>query len=160
MPAMWNQRSRSTTRQDVVPAVMLGLATGMLSQSGTATVLAATPADRLPGFLRAPWVRRLAVAWAVGEILANAFVPFLPPRTTPGPLGGRIVQGAATAALLAHADQRPMAIPAIAGGGAAALSANVATRLRARLSRHIPDLLIAIAETVLSLGLARGATRR
>lgn len=138
---------------------LAGAASGILSQMGPAAILATTSPERLPRVLRSPWVRRLAIASAGGEVAVNAFIPWLPPRTTPGPLSGRVTFGAAGGALLARANGRPVAPAAIAGGLAAGVSAYTATRTRARLARHVPDLLVATAETVTAIVLARRATR-
>ena len=137
----------------------LGAATGILSATGPAIVLASTPPERLPGWLRSPWVRQAALAGMIGEWAVNAFATSIPPRTDPGPLGGRIVTGAASAALLAQANRQPKAPAAVVGGVAAAAGATIATRSRARLAKIIPDLAIAIAETVIAVVLARQSTR-
>jgi uncharacterized membrane protein len=142
-----------------VESAAIGAATGILGMTGPAMVLARTPPDRLPRRLRAPWVRRAALAGMVSEWAINAFATSIPPRTDPGPLGARIVTGAACAALLAHANGQPKATAAVVGGVAAAAGATTATKSRARLAKVIPDLAIAIAETVIAVVLARQSTR-
>ena len=145
--------------RQLAASAAIGAATGILSSTGPAIVLASTPAERLPEWLRSPWVRRAALAGMVGEWAVNAVATSIPPRTDPGPLGGRIVTGASTAALLAHANRQPKATAAVVGGVAAGIGATVATKSRARLSKVVPDLAIAIAETVVAVVLARQSTR-
>jgi hypothetical protein len=143
----------------MIRSILIGAATGILSQSGMAAIVLNTPAERLPKIMRSPWEKRIALAFAGGEIIANAFVSTLPPRTTPGPLLGRIAMGAGNAALLAHVNRQPLAPAGIAGGIAAGTAATVATTSRARISQVVPDILVAITETVVSFAMARAATR-
>jgi len=140
-------------------SILIGAATGILSQSGIAGIVTNTPPERLPKVMRSPWEKRIALVFAGGEILSNAFISSLPPRTTPGPLLGRIVMGAGNAALLAHVNRQSPAGSAVVGGAAAGISAIVATKSRARFSKLLPDILFAITETVVSLGMAHTATK-
>jgi hypothetical protein len=140
-------------------SILIGAATGILSQSGIAAIVLNTPPERLPKIMRSPWEKRIALVFAGGEIVTNAFVSSLPPRTTPGPLLGRIAMGAGNAALLAHVNRQPLALPAATGGASAAVTATVATKGRARFAKVLPDILFAIAETVVAILLATRATR-
>ncbi len=140
-------------------SILIGASTGILSQVGIAAVVTQTPPERLPKPMRSPWEKRIALVFAVGEIFANAFVSSLPPRTTPGPLLGRIAMGAGNAALLAHANREPLVGPAIVGGATAGVAATAATKGRAQITRVVPDILVAIAETAVSIALAARATR-
>ncbi len=140
-------------------SILIGAATGILSNSGLAAILINTPSERLPRLLRSPWIARLAAVCAVVEMGANAFVPTLPPRTTPGPLGGRVVMGAGNAALLAHVNGERLVLPVIAGGASAAVAATVATEGRARFATVLPDILFAATEAIVSIALARKAIR-
>jgi hypothetical protein len=160
MSTLWDRRSTSNTRQNVVASVLLGLSTGILSQTGIATVLHVTPATKLPKRLRPAWVRKLSLAAAGGEMVGNAFVTSLPSRADPAPLAGRIVVGAGSAALLASTRKRPVAIAAILGAIAAAFSARAASGARARHVANIPDPLFALAENALAVVLAARATRK
>jgi len=92
-------------------------------------------------------------------MIANAHFSFLPSRKSPGPLFGRIMFGAGSAALLAHNRSNSLVVPAIAGGGSAAMAANVASDSRAVLTRHVPDPLVGCAENALAIGLSLAATR-
>lgn len=144
----------------VVRSAALGVASGYLSQTGMATVLAVTPNRKLPKALRSPWVRRFSLANAGGEWLFNAHVTFLPSRKTPGPLAGRIAFGAGSAALLARSRGQRLLLPTVVGGFYAFIAANVASDSRAALARRIPDPLIGWTENLLAVALSRAATRR
>jgi hypothetical protein len=143
----------------MIRSILIGAATGILSQTGIAAIVLNTPPERLPGILRSPFAKPLTALFAGGEIIANAAVSSLPPRTTPGPLLGRIAMGAGNAALLARANAQPLATSAIAGGAAAGVAATLATTSRSRITRVVPDILVAITETVVSVALAVRATR-
>jgi hypothetical protein len=104
-------------------------------------------------------LRHITDSVTIGEWVVNAFATSIPPRTDPGPLSGRFVMGAASAALLAHANRQSKATAAVVGGFAAAAGATIATTSRARLGKVIPDLAIAIAEPVIAVVLARQSTR-
>ncbi|MBA2468563.1 MAG: hypothetical protein H0V37_04090 [Chloroflexia bacterium] len=144
---------------NLVRSAGIGVASGYLSQSGTAIVLAVTPPQQLPARLRSPWVRRLALASVAGEMVANAHFSFLPSRKVPALLAGRIAFGAANAALLAVSRDRQPWVPAAIGGVYAALGASFASDSRAVLARHVPDPLVGWAENGLAVGLAAIATR-
>lgn len=139
---------------------MLGFASGILSQSALATVLTRTPSSSLPGLFRHNWIKRGAIAGAAGEVVANAFVTSLPPRTDPGPLGARIVMGALAGGLATRSPNASGLLGAVVGGCAAPVGAWASTTSRAKLSQHFPDKLIAVDETVVAFGLARMGTRR
>ena len=144
---------------NLIPSALLGVASGILSQSGVATVLTATPPERLPRLLRSPWVKRGAIAAAGLEIVANATVSSLPARSREG-LPGRIIMGAASAGLNASVRRQSPGIAAVVGSVSSGGSAIAVTKARAVLSRRIPDPLVALAETLVALALAALAVRR
>lgn len=146
--------------KDLVGSVLLGTASGYLSQTGAVTVLSRTPGKDLPDILDSPWVRRLALASAAGEMLANAHISFLPSRKSPGPLFGRIMFGAGSAALLAYSRKGGIVGSVIAGGVSAAATSIGASDSRAVIARHVPDPLVGWAENALAVGLSVLATRR
>jgi len=123
-------------------------------------VLSLTPAHQLPAHLQAPWIRNVVLASAGGEMVANAHFTFLPSRKSPGPLFGRIMFGAGSAALLAYSRRSGPIVAGIIGGVSAALATNVASDSRAVLARHVPDALVGWAENALAVGLAVAATRQ
>ncbi len=144
----------------LIRSALIGMASGYLSQTSAATVLFVTPSWQLPKNLRAPWVQRVALVSAAGEMIANAHLSFLPSRKAPGPLFGRILFGVGSAALLAYGRGNGVVVPVIAGGVSAVVAANVASDSRAVLARHVPDALIGWAENAMAVGLSVAATRR
>jgi uncharacterized membrane protein len=149
----------TSSLSSIVRGAMLGYASGILSQSALATVLVRTPASSLPGPARHAWIKRLVVAATAGEVVANAFVPSLPPRTTAGPLGGRIAFGALAGGLATRGAKSSGLLGAIVGGCAAPVGAWASTTSRRKLAQHMPDKLIALGETVIAFGLSRTATK-
>ena len=141
-------------------SVLLGTASGYLSQAGAATVLTLTPTRELPHRLRSPWVQRLSLVSAGGEMVANAHFSFLPRRTTLQPLSDRIVFGAGSAALLAMTQGQKAVLPAVIGGVSAAIASKAATDSRAVIARYVPDPLVGWAENAVAVGLAVAATRK
>lgn len=138
----------------------LGLASGILSTSATATVLFRSSPKDLPPAAASPWIRGAAMAGAIGEVIANAAISSLPARTQPGPIGGRILMGSLAGALLPADSTCTRLTTALAGGIAAPLSAWCATTSRAAVVPPVPDLVVATLETVAAYGLAVAATRR
>ena len=112
-------RQRATKKGGaVVGSVLLGAASGLRSQLGVATVVARS--DRsLPPILRQPWTKRLLVAAAAGELVADK-LPATPSRLSPVGIAGRLALGALAAALYARTRQAPW-IPAAAIGGSSAV---------------------------------------
>ncbi len=151
--------SLSSRREPVIAGAMLGFASGILTWSGFTTLLLSLPPNALPGWARSKWAKWVAIPSAVGEVVANATISSLPPRTSPPPLFGRAVMGATSGALAGRAAGSTMA-GAIAGGLAAPVGAWVATNGRARLSKSIPDIAVAVGETVVAAGLSRAGARR
>lgn len=141
-----------------VRGAMLGAASGILSQSGMVAVLKHTPESELPLMLGSRWVQRSMAVSALGEVLSNAFVSSLPPRTDRAPLTGRIVLGALAGGLATRSSVSSGLIGTMTGGVVAPIAAWVSTTSRAKLSRRFPDILIATGETVIAFGLARLAT--
>jgi len=138
----------------LLPAALLGAATGLRSQTGVAALVLLTPQKRLPGPLRGPWPRRLAAFGAVGELVGDK-LPFTPSRLSAGPFAGRVIFGAGGGALLAHT--RRASLPAGAGAGVLAALAGAKAGYEARTAltaRGLPDLPVALAEDALAAGLA------
>ena len=145
--------------QNLVASALLGAATGYLSQVGAASVLAITSSHHLPKVVRSPWLRRAVVASAVGEMFANAFVPALSSRSSPGPFIGRIVFGAASGMLVASSRGRSVEIAGLIGGATAGIVAKNSPNLRVTLSERWPDVGVGLTEDVLAIGLAVAANR-
>jgi uncharacterized membrane protein len=78
-------------------------------------------------------------ALALGELVADK-LPFIPSRTSPGPLFGRVVLGALSGATLCAATGGSLASGAILGGAGGAIGAFAGYQARARLVRpSLPD---------------------
>ncbi len=152
-------RHRATTRRGaVVGSVLLGAASGLRSQLGVATVVARSDSS-LPRVLRRPWTRRLLVAAAVGELVADK-LPGTPSRLAPAGIAGRLALGAVAAALFARTRRAPWLPAAAIGAASAAVAAKLGHDARAQLAHHAPDPAVAVVEDALALGLAAAGASR
>ena len=151
-------RKRTSWRDAVAGSILLGAASGLRSQIGLA-VLAVRSDPSLPPILRQPWTRRVLVAGAVGELIADK-LPNIPSRLEPPGIAGRLVLGGLAAGLFARTRQAPW-LPACGIGAASAIvAAKVGHDLRAQLAKQVPDPAVAVVEDTLALGLAtEGAAR-
>jgi uncharacterized membrane protein len=86
-------------------------------------------------------------AAALGELIADK-LPFIPNRTSPGPLFGRIVLGALSGAALCTAASASVVIGAILGGAGGLVGAFAGYQARAGLVKKSgwPALVIALLE--------------
>jgi uncharacterized membrane protein len=132
-------------------AVLLGAATGGRSMLGLATVAWTGPDN--------PWVRRLAVLAAVGELVADK-LPHVPSRTSPPVLAERIVVAAVAAGVLARRTGRPLTADAVVAATAAVASSVAGVRWRAYAQqRGRSGIGAAVVEDVVCIGLAAAAAR-
>jgi uncharacterized membrane protein len=92
-------------------------------------------------------------AFAIGELIADK-LPFIPNRTSPGPLFGRVVLGALCGATLCAASSDSVAVGAILGGVGGLAGAFGGYQARAGLvaKLHCPDWVVAVLEDVLAVG--------
>ena len=92
-------------------------------------------------------------AFAIGEIVADK-LPFIPNRTSPGPLFGRIVLGALCGATLCAAGGATVAVGAILGGVGGIVGAFGGYRARRDLVAGLrcPDWCIAVIEDLIAVG--------
>ena len=160
---------RSRPGGDLVPALLLGAATGLRSQTGWACLLARSDGARLPARFRNPWIRRAALVAAAGELVVDK-LPSTPARTAPLPLAARMVFGALTAGTGA-ATIDGAAPPAAAVGALAALGAAFAGRAarqavtdRTRRGATGPAptrraFVIAVVEDAVAIALATGGAQ-
>jgi uncharacterized membrane protein len=88
---------------------------------------------------------------AVSELIADK-LPFTPSRLKAGPLASRIVSGAVCGATIYGVVKRPLMEGAILGGVGAIAGAFAGYHMRKRLSRHMPDLGVAVLEDALAIG--------
>ncbi len=147
----------ATWRSAAVSSVLLGAATGLRSQIGVATLIVRGEPG-LPAALRTPWGPRVAVAAAVGELVADK-LPGTPSRLAPPGLVGRLSFGALAAGL--HARSRGVAVvpAAVIGATAAAVAARLGHDIRAGVSMRAPTVA-ATVEDELALGLAIAGANR
>jgi uncharacterized membrane protein len=159
MPAFLRRRKASATWQDAVEgSVLLGAASGSRSQLGVATVVARSDPS-LPEIFRRPWTKRLLIAAAAGELVADK-LPNTPSRLEPAGIAGRLVLGATAAGLFARTRRAPWLPAAAIGGATAIVSAKIGHDVRVRLAQHAPDPAVAVVEDALAFGLAvAGASR-
>ena len=133
-------------------SVLLGAATGLRSQLGMAAVV--VRADRsLPSMFRRPWMRRLVLAAAAGELVVDK-LPGTPSRLAPRGIVPRLALGALAAGLSARTRQASWLPAAALGASSAAVAARLGHDVRARAGRHAPDPAAALAEDVLALAAA------
>ena len=136
----------------VLDSVFLGAASGLRSQLGVAAVVVRS--DRsLPSVVRSSWTKRLFVAGAALELVADK-LPMTPSRLEARGLAPRLALGALAAGLSAHTRQAGWFPAAAIGASSAAVAAKVGHDVRARLGRHAPDPAVAVAEDVVALTLA------
>jgi uncharacterized membrane protein len=92
-------------------------------------------------------------AFAVGELIADK-LPFIPNRTSPGPLFGRIVLGALCGATLCAAGGDSVAVGSILGGLGGVVGAFGGYQARKRLVAKLrcPDWVVAVLEDVVAVG--------
>ena len=137
----------ATTTGRIAGAALLGAACGMRTFSGPAALA-----------WRGAWVPgpgRLALFAAAGGEVVGDKLPMIPPRTSPGPLAGRLVSGALCGARLAGA-------PGVAAGALAAAAATFGLpRARAAVAERtgLPDPVVAVGEDALAAASALVATR-
>jgi uncharacterized membrane protein len=113
----------------------------------------------LPPIVRQPWTRRVLVAAAVGELIADK-LPNTPSRLEPQGIVGRLVLGGLAAGLFAQTRRAPWLPAAGMGAVSAIVAAKIGHDLRAQLAKQVPDPAVAVAEDAVALGLAaEGAGR-
>ena len=98
----------------------------------------------------------LAVIELVGDKL-----PVTPSRTSPGPLGGRILIAAFAGAALAIGTGHPWMVAVICGAAASVAGAYAGFRYRTGIPKkvRVADLILAIAEDLFTIGLTLLAFR-
>ena len=149
---------RSAMRDELVTALALGAATGIRSTSALA-MLGLMPRSGAWGLVGSRVVRSAAALAFAGEVLADKLLP-LPARTEPLPLAGRALLGAVGAAAAATPFGRGRLASALVGSVTAVATAWVATSSRAAATRRgVPDVVPAVVEDVVVLGLAALAAR-
>ncbi len=155
-------RSPATNLVGLAPAAALGALAGLRSMVPLALVSRKLAARRawLPGPLGLLADRRVAGALtlaAAGEWVADK-TPFVPARTHPLPLGGRLLAGAAVGAAVGSTCRAWGALAGALGALAGSFAGYHLRRAATRLLRH--DLPAALAEDALCLLATRALLAR
>jgi uncharacterized membrane protein len=90
---------------------------------------------------------------AIGELIADK-LPMMSKRTAPAPLMARIITGALCGACLCAAAGKSLLAGAVLGGISGVIGAFLGYGIRRRLDFHIKDLVVALCEDVVAVGLA------
>ena len=92
---------------------------------------------------------------AVGELIADK-LPMIPKRTAPAPLIARIITGGLCGACLCAAAGKSLLAGMLLGGIGGVVGAFVGYSVRRRLvnNLHIKDLVVAVCEDAVAIGLA------
>ncbi len=153
-------------------AATLGFVTGLRSMMPFALLSAAAQRQGSPaGFaagqpaplsiLRSRGALVVTGLAAAGELVGDK-LPFVPSRTQPGPLGGRVVVGALVGAAVCRDARLNPVVGALLGGGAAAASsyAGASYRKAATGATKAPDLVWALLEDATAVGLGYSVLRQ
>ena len=90
---------------------------------------------------------------AFGELIADK-LPMMSKRTAPAPLMARIITGGLCGACLCAATGQSLIAGALLGGIGGMVGAFLGYGIRRRLGLHIKDVVVAICEDVVAVGLA------
>ena len=140
-------------------AVGIGFVTGLRSLTGPALVCWSAHLgwidieDARLAFMGSSPATYAFSALALGELIADKF-PFIPNRTSPGPLFGRVVLGALSGATLCSAGGASVAAGAALGGAGGLAGAFAGYRARAAFVKKagMPDWVVAVLEDLIAIG--------
>ena len=90
---------------------------------------------------------------AVGELIADK-LPTIPKRTAPAPLMARVITGGLCGACLCAAAAKSLVVGTLLAGVGAVVGAFLGYGIRTSLDLHINDLVAAVCEDVVAVGLA------
>jgi uncharacterized membrane protein len=145
-----NQRSFNS-------ALLFGVSAGLRSMTAPALLALAEQekgADR-HWLLADPRTGRVLSTMAVGEMIFDK-LPFAPNRIAPAGLSARLLSGAMCGAAVAREDETGGALLGIAGALVSSF-AGFAIRKGARRVSGLPDLLVALVEDGLAVGIGLAA---
>lgn len=139
---------------------VMGCVCGLRSMTGPAIVCWAARLGWLQldgtrlAFLHNPISLVVFTLLAIGELVADK-LPFIPGRTTPGPLVVRFISGALCGSALTLSAHAAWPAGALVGGvGAIAGSyAGYYVRRSLTVGRRLPDLPVALVEDLVAIGL-------
>jgi uncharacterized membrane protein len=137
----------------------IGLVTGLRSMTGPALVCWAAHLGwlNLEGSRLAFMASTVATysfsTLALGELVADK-LPFIPNRTSAGPLFGRLVLGALSGAGFCASSSCPVAWGAMLGAAGGVVGAFAGYKARRNLGQklRLPDLAIALLEDLVAVG--------
>lgn len=152
--------------QVLTRAAALGVVAGMRSLAAPAALSRhiahepVVPHGVLDDLLSRPAAPRILGLASATEHLADK-LPFVPARTEPGPLAGRIAAGALCGAVIARRSDESAVAGAVVGGLAAAAATFAFYHLRRALTTDagLPDVAVAIAEDMAAVALGEFALR-
>jgi uncharacterized membrane protein len=106
--------------------------------------------------LAQPPVAALLALAGAGELVVDK-LPFLPPRTDPAPLLGRLVLGAVAGAVVCAEGRGSLPVGAGLGAAGAFAGSHAGYQFRRLLTQRlkIPALVAGLAEDALTVGLGR-----
>lgn len=159
---------RPSTRSILARALLLGIAAGLRSATPLGTLARYQPdAPHRAAWAHWPLLRSrlgrtmLQLGW-LGELAVDK-LPFIPPRTQPGPLVGRIALGTVAGLAMGsegHRASTTLGSAALGAAGAVIGSfGGTAYRSLAVRATGLPDLPVAVVEDVAAVALARTAVR-
>ena len=90
---------------------------------------------------------------AIGELIADK-LPMMSKRTAPAPLIARIITGGLCGACICVAAGQSLVAGAVLGGIGGIVGAFLGYGIRRRLDLHIKDVVVAVCEDVVAVGLA------
>ena len=144
-----------------VLAIGIGIVAGLRSLTAPAVVAWAAHLGWLSlngsslGFMGSTAAAIIFSIFAIGELIGDK-LPMIPKRTALAPLLARIVTGGLCGASLCAAANQSLLIGALLGGTGAVIGAFAGYDIRRRLvsKLNIKDILIAIPEDLIAIGLA------
>jgi len=141
-----NQRSFTS-------ALLLGVTAGLRTMTAPAAL---SLAQQEPGaerirLLDSPRAARILTTLAAGELLFDK-LPFAPNRIAPAGLSGRLLSGAMCGAAVVREDAAAGALVGMAGALASSF-AGYFLRRKAGQASGVPDVLIAVAEDMVTIGI-------
>ncbi len=165
---MPNRNTNTSHTRAIWSAAALGLVAGMRSQLPLAMLANAANSgqfasgnDGVLSHLRSKWAPVVFDTLAAGEIAADK-MPFVPSRIGAGPLAGREMTGGLAGAAIFRNAGRSMPAGLVLGMAGAAAGSFGGYYARSFLSKRtgLPDLVWAVAEDALAIGLGTFAVKR
>jgi uncharacterized membrane protein len=90
---------------------------------------------------------------AIGELAADK-LPIIPKRTAPAPLIARMITGGLSGACLCASAAQSLVVGSVLGGIGGLIGAFLGYGIRKRLDLYTKDIVVAICEDVVAVGLA------